>query len=737
MARRGHEVTDKAYYNNLFDLISLQKDLNTDIRTDIYGVDNHNVDISSTQEKISSLVNGIKNNIGGDFFDCINELKSELNINQKATINKFKEKLTGDQNIGLFQSYLKANDSRINKFEDLKLITAVMPQLRQAKTAIINSILSPDDFTKQIALNFDLNGKSLADEDPLKFSNIQKILKKHKFTKLMKSVVDNTITLGTYYVAVIPYNKLYKDLLKQKEKYTVKTNNDNTYRRTDIKEMKNRLNSNKILKESVMSIDELAEEINNVYRNSEIYNDSSNLLSEDVMLAELKKAKITSSEENISSTEFIDNIEKELNKNSAVNSEFNDGFISDDKNDLKISGCKIKKLDPRRVLELSIDEDNCMGYLYIENAESAKAIRDFRKFNFNADINNTRRENVIDNIYTEIGNMLMQKLDKKFIEKHANIKERLYDILKYADVNKDSKIKVSYLSTDEVVKFEINDGESVFEPSLFFSRLYMMVLLSTITAKVVRSSDIRAYYVDVDADGGMNNMVYNAIDTLQSTNHSILSANHISKIISTFTAFDDLIIPRADGEKNTIDFDIISGQQVDLSTDLLELLEQICVNSTGVPLQLLQSSNDVDFARTYTMLNISFMKNILDRQMDINPSITELVTKILKCEMIDDENLNNLLNSLECYLQSPMNLLLTNILDQINNAKDVAQGLAEVVVGTGDDASNSELMDRFILAIVKKYAPNIPFKEFEEIRDMIKQKLNEKKFDADSNDIEE
>ena len=39
--------------------------------------------------------------------------------------------------------------------------------------------------------------------------------------------------------------------------------------------------------------------------------------------------------------------------------------------------------------------------------------------------------------------------------------------------------------------------------------------------------------------------------------------------------------------------------------------------------------NDVDFARTYTMLNISFMKNILDRQMDINPSITELIIKIL------------------------------------------------------------------------------------------------------------
>ena len=713
---------DKFYIDNLTNLLKLQTDLNKDIRSDIYGVNSHEVNIDSTEEKISSLVSNIKHNFGGDFIDCLNNLKSEFNINEKNTLRKFKEKLENDNNVSLFQSYLNMNDSQITKYEDLKLITSIMPQLRQAKTAIINSIMSPDDFTKQLALNMEVNGKTLSTSNKLKYDNINKILKKHKFTKLIKSVIDGTITYGKYYVAVLPYDKLFTELLKNKQKnFTL----GSTLDKNNINTLKNNL---KPLKESVESINTLAEDIFNVCNNAEICMDSSNLLSENVMLAELSKSKMfkntNNTKESINPNEFIDIFTKQKEKE-----DINDGFLSDDKNKLNISGCKIKKLDPRRLIELKIDEDNCLGYLYIENIESERAIRDFRKFNFKDNLSINNREKTVDAIYKNIGDILWKKLDKKFIEVHADVKERLYDVLKFSDVNKNSKIKVTYLNTNEVVKFEINNGESVFEPALFFSRLYMMVLLSTITAKVIRSNDIRAYYVDVDADGGMNNMIYNAIDTLQSTNHSILSANHISKIISSFTAFDDLIIPRAAGEKNSIDFDIISGQNVDMNTDLLELLEQICVNSTGVPLALLQNSNEVDFARTYTMLNISFMKNILDKQIDINPSITELIVKILSCELVDDESDKSLINGLECYLQSPMNLLLSNITEQLNNAKDVAQNITDLVAGTSQD--NQKAVDLLLLSIAKKFCPNIPFEEFEDIYKDILNKCKEEELSGD------
>ena len=727
--RREEQSVSRTYFENMAKLIGNQRDFIKDINQDIYGIEDHRIDMSETNEKISLLVNNMKHNMGGDLLTCLDTLKKEFNADEKNALENFRKKLEKSENVSMFQSFLRVNDSKVNKYEDLKLITSIMPQLRQAKTAIVNSIMSPDDFTKQISLNMDMNGKSLADTDKIKYNSINKVLKKHKFTKLMKRVIDNTVTLGEYYVVVLPYKKLFNDLLKTKFDYT------SDYVKNKTEKFKYDDNQTKMLKESVTDVNSLCEMINNIYERADVHNDSSNLLSEAVILSELKKASVNKEDKK----EFDDIINSLENDNDSKlkrkkNSEISDGFLEDNKEDIKISGCKIKKLDPRRLLELSIDEDNCMGYLYIETQDSARAIRDFKKFNFRNDINNIERENVIDDIYKNIGDMLWKKLDKKFIENHTEIKERLYDILKFSDVNKDSRIKVSYLTTDEVVKFEINDGESVFEPSLFFSRLYMMVLLSTITARVIRGNDIRAYYVDVDADGGMNNMIYNAIDTLQATNHSILGANHISKLISTFTVFDDLIIPRANGE-NQINFDIISGQSVDIPTDLLELLEKICVDSTGTPLQLIQSSTEADFARTYTMLNISFMKSILDLQTDINPSITELVLKIIKCELGDDDEIMNIIDNLECYLQSPMNLLLTNLLEQINNAKDAAQGIMEVICGTNADTTDlGEAMDKLMLSLCKKYAPNIPWSEFEELFSEIKLKLTPEKMEQDQDE---
>ena len=68
-----------------------------------------------------------------------------------------------NKNINEFQSLLTSMDSKVSKYEDLMIITKIVPKLKEAKNVMLNSILSPDDFTKQIALNFMLDGKPLSD----------------------------------------------------------------------------------------------------------------------------------------------------------------------------------------------------------------------------------------------------------------------------------------------------------------------------------------------------------------------------------------------------------------------------------------------------------------------------------------------------------------------------------------------------------------------------------------------
>lgn len=694
--------------SNLADLIKLQKDMTDDIKSNIYGTVNHST-VSSTADKISSLVSNYSKDMNSNFFDSIKKIEGSFNNEEKRKLEAAKRAIEGNREASAFQTMINSMDSKTSKYEDLILITSLMPQLKSAKKAIVNSILSPDDFNKQIALNININDKSLETLNSNLYKMIKAKLNDYEFTKLCKHIVDKTVTLGTYYVAVLPYDKLFKQLIDKKER-------SNKY---DSCNKKVSENMNLILEDVEIerfsecfneSNEEIVEGLKDIYNNTNVEYSAANLFNESVLLHELKKVNKNPKIDKVLSD--ISEKDYKVDKTSTTIT-IKDGFLSTDENKNKpsINGCKIKKLDPRRLISLDIDDVN-LGYYYIENNNSKKLLKNPNIFTAKTNMNNPNGQHAMDLLYKSIGDLLWRKLDKKFIENNNEIKEKLYDVLKYADVNTDSQLEITYLESDEVIKFEIDDGESAFEQTLFFSRMYLMVLLSTITARVSRANDVRAYYVEVDAQGGINSMVYNAINTLQKGNKSILSMNHVSKMLSSFSVFEDVFIPKTQEGTKPIDFDIISGQNIDMSTDLLETLEQICVNATGVPLALLQSSQDIDFAKTYTMLNLNFMKNILDRQVDLNPSITKLFKAILKTEVTDEDDLNDILTCTTS-LQSPMNLLLTNLLDQVNNAKDAAQAIADIVIGTNEDDNIG--IDMFMKEVVKKYAPNIPITEFEEL----------------------
>ena len=304
-------------------------------------------------------------------------------------------------------------------------------------------------------------------------------------------------------------------------------------------------------------------------------------------------------------------------------------------------------------------------------------------------------------------------MDKKFIQDNITIKEELYDILKYADAANNA-IKVIYLDPEYVQEFEIDDGESMFEQSLLFAKLYIIMLLSNISAKISRGNDIRAYYVKTDPKGGISTIVNNAINTLKKNNRAFNSMTNLSKVISSFNVFDDLFITQTQDDKKPIDFDIIQGQDITLDNEFLEMLERICIESTGTPLALIDSSSDPEFAKAYTVLNLKYMRLILDYQIDLNPSISRFFKMIIRNE-IDQEKYNNIIDALEISLQTPMTLRISNTLEQVNNAKDLAQALSEILLN--QDEQGGIKGDKLMLELCKVFSPNINWNQFE---DMIK-----------------
>lgn len=680
-------------------------------------------------KKISSLTKEMEYNCNNDIIGSLRDIMNKSNVQDRVKFQKIKDIIEDTRNANIVNTLFNDMKSHVSKLDDLITITSIMPQLKEARRGIVNNILSPDDVTKKISLALTIDGEDINGSDKYKALNtsIKEILKEVKFEKLLRQGVDKTVTVGKYYFAVLPYSHLYAEIIKNKNKLNESSEiilNENDFTIYDEEAFKNILDPEYKLSNVKSSM------VNFVNNNVSFSESSTSLFNDKILLHEIE----TLQEKKKTDTKNDKSFEKQYpfkdsNSRENKNSTQNDGFIdtNDDKNTPNIKGCKIKSLDPRRLIPLKID-DTCLGYYYIETQESIKAIQHSVKFKFK-DITKQNMEDGIDMVYKSLGDLISRKIDKKFIEDNAELKDRLYDIVKYSE---DSAMtyKITYLKPELVHEFEIDDGESPFEQALFFSKLYMLLLMTSITAKVTRSNDVRAYYVDVDAEGPTNAMLNNAINTLKRQNRSIIYYNNIQQIMSSSTVFDDIFLGKTSEGKNPIDYDIIQGQDVDIPTDVLEMLEKIAVDSTGLPLQLIQSGNEADFAKTYSMLNIKFLKRIVDFQSFLNPSITSFIIAICSCYINEDAEDFTKLQQLEASLQAPIEIQITNLSQQIENAKTLAQSLAEIMLGSNNE--DQLLYDRLVFELVKKYVSNADWTQLENIKKDIMNKIMIDKLDTNS-----
>lgn len=708
---------DKNNIKSIADIIKQQTNEIDQLDKNVFGVSKLE-DIDNVVSTVSKLVNQYNGTDSSSLLNVLINKSKESNDRSSREFEKIKDAILHNKNSTMFESLLSEKYTKIAKYEDLMVITKLVPKLKDVKKFAVTSILSPDDFTKQISLNMSYAGTPLEVCDPELYNEINSVLKKYKFTKHMKHSIDRAITLGEYYLAIIPYSRLFSELMEKKSKKYINESSSNLF---DINNTI--LSEEAVISNTFENPDKIKRSIIECVNNCEIITENGALELFDIDLIEATIKSKTDKTDAFQNN--FDKIAKSFMNNKASNIISNDGIMDTNKiNEFEtILGCKIKRLDPRRLIKLQIDEDTILGYYYIETQEAMNIIRDSNTYRLRDSVGQMDSQNGVASIYKSLGDLLLNKLDKKFIDNNIGIKEQIYDVLHYADAT-NNRLKIIYLDNSEVEEFSIDGGESMFEQALFFAKIYVATLLTNIAAKMARGNDVRAYWVHTDPQGGVSTLVNNAINTLQKNNRAFYSMTNLSKMVSSFNVFDDLFIPVDKDEKKPIDFDIISGQSIDLNTEFLEMIENICIESTGTPKQLIETSADVDFAKSFSVLNLKYMRMILDYQVDLNTGVDGTAKKILNTEIVDEEKKNKI-NSIEFTLQSPMALLLSNLMDQINNAKDLSGAIAELVYGQNnqDDAS----YDNFILEICKKYAPNVPWSSFEEIKknSIIKNKEND------------
>ncbi|PTU25707.1 hypothetical protein DA469_22365 [Bacillus subtilis] len=251
--------------------------------------------------------------------------------------------------------------------------------------------------------------------------------------------------------------------------------------------------------------------------------------------------------------------------------------------------------------------------------------------------NHKDREEIIANVFIK---GISKKIDNEFIKDNKEFKDYIYALLKEKYIT-EKKVKITYLAPDEVVHFMTDSdelyGQSKLARSLFFAKLYLATLITELMQKISRGRDKRLVYVETGLDADIEGAIQGVVKDIKSKEIQTDILKSVSTILNSIGVFDDYYIPLIDGEK-PLDFDTLSGMDVDADSDFLQFLLKSAVNGTGVPANYIDASQDVDFARSLVMQNSTFVRTIVSDQASFSESFSELIRILYRNEYHLNDN---------------------------------------------------------------------------------------------------
>ena len=180
----------------------------------------------------------------------------------------------------------------------------------------------------------------------------------------------------------------------------------------------------------------------------------------------------------------------------------------------------------------------------------------------------------------------------------------------------------------------------------------------------------------------------------------------MNDILNVTGRFNDLVVPINQNGEAPVNFEVIPGQNIEVKTDFMNMLEEMAVNLTGVSLEMVNSRMAEQTATHLTMTNSRFLIKIFARQQKFQPFLSEIYTKIYQNEYGTQDEI-------EVKLPPPIMLNFTNTSQIISVANELIQNL--VLMKMGADQQNQLLKDQFTGELMEHY-----FKSFLDIEEINK-----------------
>ena len=662
-------------------------------------LDASDANISDTVERIisdSSYKTGLNN---------ISTLYAKLlrtNGNGSTNSGDMSEIFGGDMDLNgsLYNAFF--NNKNLKDYDaEIDMICKYMPKLDAALSTLLDNVLSADHFAKDYITLAETNFSMVSDQKTI-VNNVELIKHKYNLAEKFQDIAYRAMKYGEEFVYIIPYSTAISRLYgSQQTTNVVKESVDfdqNFITNFQDSDPKNKINFNDfkinlsyhngLLNESIVANIKATERLKSIQEQSfnEAYVPVLEAMS-DTQKASLKKDTSISNaltpKDELDVKDFFEPTPDGITDPTKIK-KFN--------KDIKAAGALFKVLKRENVVPIYID-DICLGYYYIEGSANNFLDKDSTypmsgitdPMNSMAMSKSPRAAlknsgNVNDNMLRGIAAKISGMIDAQFIKMNKDLSREIYAILKYNNltIKGENSINVTFISPDDLVHCyyvldpDSHRGVSLLNDSMIPAKLYTGMYISNTLATMSRGYDRRVYYVkNSGVDTNISQLLLQTMKQIKMTNFNIRRFENMNNVLNIIGQFNDFIIPTNASGESPVQFEIMQGQNIDPQTELMQKLEDMAVDATTVPVEIVNARNSLDYAVQASMTSSKFLKTVISDQIITNAFFSRIMTQLYRAEYDDAKAIINV------SLPQPSYLNTSNTSTMINNMNDMVQAIAD------------------------------------------------------------
>lgn len=390
------------------------------------------------------------------------------------------------------------------------------------------------------------------------------------------------------------------------------------------------------------------------------------------------------------------------------------------KND-SVRRASVTALDPARVFPLKAS-NRIIGYFYYEEQPdvNVKSFNDLLvKSLKNSKIGKDAYKETEEAVTRKTAEYLINNIKDNLNIENINDIDLLHDYITNSKVA-DGNMKFKFYYKDDVIDISRTDG-SLLINSVYQAKLLAFLMHNNIVTKITKGRDREIFTVNMGASASVTPYLNAAMDSLASANDGIYRAlsGPLSKILNP-QMNSTIIIPTQDGADKFIQADIIQGQDVDMDMDIIKFLQNNIITSYGIdPGMIDLINNNVDFAKSLSMMNKEMLILNINEQLDIIQGWSKFVLAILYEEGSDKLREAIDAKKIEVELYKPKSLLLEVAQNEVNSAKSFAEAVVELspMIASITNDEENELTRRIaVYEIVRGYISD-DFSKYDKIFD--------------------